>query len=186
MHRQLFVRRSSFAALAQRARHELAERERLLRTLIDIQEKEKQLLCHEIHDGLIQYAVGSKMRLEAIRDRGPPAALDDLGLRAAIDDLVNDLRDAGTAVDGRLGTDIDTIPTPLQTTVYRVVQEALNNPRKHSGSPRVGLRVGRTPTHVSIKIEDYAADSISKRRTAAASVWSACESGRDCSIDRAQ
>ncbi len=169
----------------QQARHELAERERLLRTLIDVQEREKQLLCHEIHDGLIQYAIGSKMLLEAMQDRRPPggctaaistvihslakgieegrrvirgirpAALDDLGLRAAIDDLINDLRDAGTAVDGRLGTDIDTIPTPLQTTVYRVVQEALNNARKHSGSPRVGLSVSRTATHVSVKIEDF-------------------------------
>ncbi len=169
----------------QLARQRLAERERLLQTLIDVQENEKQLLCHEFHDGLIQYAVGSKMLLEGIRDRGPPgdcravigsvieclakgieegrrvirgirpAVLDDLGLRAAIDDLVSDLQETGTVVESRFDTDIDMIPTSLQTTVYRVVQEALNNARKHSGSQRVGLSLGQTARHVSIKIEDF-------------------------------
>ena len=51
-----------------RAQESLEHKQNLLRNLIDIQEQEKQLLCNEFHDGLIQYAVGSKMMLEGCRD----------------------------------------------------------------------------------------------------------------------
>lgn len=169
----------------QQARQALAERERLLRSLIDVQETEKQLLCHEFHDGLIQYAVGSKMLLESLRAgdlpagcRGAidavidclakgiedgrrvirgirPAALDDLGLRAALEDLASDLRESGIAVEFAVAAGVDEIPSSLQTTVYRVVQESLNNARKHSGSQQVCVAVDRTPTHVEMTIRDF-------------------------------
>ena len=169
----------------EQARQTLVEREHLLRNLIDVQEKEKQFLCHEFHDGLIQYAVGSKMLLEGIRDRGlpdgcaeaivsvidclakgieegrrvirgiRPAALDDLGLGAAVEDLVSDLRETGVAVSCQLDPTIEAIPPPLQTTVYRVVQESLNNARKHSGSHRVNLTVCRAATQLVVTVEDF-------------------------------
>lgn len=169
----------------QQARQALAERERVLRSLIEVQENEKQFLCHEFHDGLIQYAIGSKMILEGIRARDlpeasvaaidsvincltkgieegrrvirgiRPAALDDLGLHAAINDLASDLQESGITVSLTMTPDIDTIPEPLQTTVYRVVQESLNNARKHSGSERVDLDVCRTAAHVEITASDF-------------------------------
>jgi len=168
----------------EQARRDLAERERLLRSLIEIQEKEKQLLCHEFHDGLIQYAVGSKMLLEGMLEsnlpeicaagigsvidclakgidegrrviRGiRPAALDDLGLRAAVADLVSDLREAGVEVTYRVDPEVDALPAMLQTTVYRVVQESLNNARKHSGSERVNLAVCLTASQLTVTVED--------------------------------
>ena len=169
----------------QQARQALAERERVLRSLIEVQENEKQFLCHEFHDGLIQYAIGSKMILEGIRARDlpeasvaaidsvincltkgieegrwvirgiRPAALDDLGLHAAINDLASDLQESGIKVSLEITPDIDTIPEPLQTTVYRVVQESLNNARKHSGTERVELDVCRTAAHVEITAIDF-------------------------------
>lgn len=166
------------------ARRELERRERLLRNLIDVQEEEKQLLCHEFHDGLIQYAVGSKMLLEALREtalpescravidsvidclakgiedgrrviRGiRPAALDDLGLRAALDDLGDELRAAGVGVETVLDPSIDLLPPSLQTTLYRIAQESFNNVRKHSGSPSVRLSVARVAGRVELTAED--------------------------------
>ncbi len=50
-----------------KARRQLADREQLLRSLIQLQEKERQLICHEFHDGLIQYVVGSTMLLERLQ-----------------------------------------------------------------------------------------------------------------------
>ncbi len=171
----------------QEARREIAERERLLRNLIDVQEAEKRLLCHEFHDGLIQYAVGSKMLLESLRagDLPPacvpavdavieclasgiedgrrvirgirPAALDDLGLQAAIEDLAAEVRETGVAIEVALDDTIDTLPDPLQTTAYRVVQESLNNARKHSGTDRVRVHVSRSDDALTIKVEDFGA-----------------------------
>ena len=167
------------------ANRELARRERLLRTLIDAQESEKLLICHEFHDGLVQYAVGSKMLLEALRERDlsessstvvdsvikclakgiedgrrvirgiRPAALDDLGLQAALEDLADELRESGIAVEATVDPGIDPLPPALQTTVYRIVQESLNNARKHASSDRVRLTVGRHPERVTVSAEDF-------------------------------
>jgi len=169
----------------EQARRALADREQLLRSLIEVQENEKQLLCHEFHDGLIQYAVGSKMLLESLREgelpescgvpldsviaclakgiedgrrviRGiRPAALDDLGLQAALADLASDLQEGGITVDLDVDPGVDTIPAALQTTVYRVVQESLNNARKHSGSERVRVVVSRTGDRIELTAEDF-------------------------------
>lgn len=175
---------ADISELAQ-ARRDLSERAQLLRGLIELQENEKQLLCHEFHDGLIQYAVGSKMRLEAIRERDlprscreaigsvieylakgiedgrrvilgiRPAALDDLGLRAALDELAASLREAGIGVEVAFDEGIDAIPRSMQTTVYRIVQESLTNARKHSGSPRVRVTVTPVDGSIDIVVEDF-------------------------------
>lgn len=163
-----------------------ARKEQVLRRLIELQEQEKQLLCHEFHDGIIQYAVGAIMLLESLAEddrtlspearetvasavaclrRGVedgrrvirgirPAPLDDLGLKAAIDDLCGQLREAGLTVTARLDADIDTIPAELQTTVYRIVQESLNNARKHSGSSDVEVEVRRRADAVELHVAD--------------------------------
>lgn len=166
------------------ARRALADRERLLRTLIDVQERERQMLCQEFHDGIIQYAVGSKMMLEGLReapggaDPGPlvdaaidylakgiedgrrvirgirPQVLDDLGLRAALDDLCADTQAAGIAVDARIDPAIDAAHPRLQTTIYRIVQESLANARRHSGTRRLRLDIARDEGLVVV-VEDF-------------------------------
>jgi signal transduction histidine kinase len=170
----------------ERTRSQLAQKEQVLRRLIEVQEQEKQLLCHEFHDGIIQYAVGAIMLLEGLAEdnhtispetrdtvtsavaclrRGVedgrrvirgirPAPLDDLGLKAAVDDLCGQLREAGFTVTARLDADIDTIPSELQTTVYRIVQESLNNARKYSGSSDVEVGVRRTADAVELHVAD--------------------------------
>ncbi|MGB8853519.1 MAG: PAS domain-containing protein [Pirellulales bacterium] len=171
--------------LEQTRRH-LAQKENVLRRLIDVQEQEKQLLCHEFHDGLIQYAVGAIMLLETMAEedrtlspearetvtaavaclrRGVddgrrvirgirPAALDDLGLKAAIEDLLTQMREAGFSVTAQLDPNIDTIPPGLQTTAYRIVQESLSNVRKYSGSSSVEVGMRRTDDTVELHVAD--------------------------------
>ncbi len=168
-----------------RAHRDLADRGRLLRTLIDVQERERQMLCQEFHDGLIQYAVGSKMMLEGLRDApggadpGPlvdtvidslakgiedgrrtirgirPQVLDDLGLRAALDDLCADVQAAGIAVDARIDPAIDDAHPRIQTTIYRIVQESLANARRHSGSSRLRLAVACDGGQLHVVVEDF-------------------------------
>ena len=159
-------------------------REEMLRRLIDTQEREKQSLCHEFHDGLIQYAVGSRMLLEAyLRDhpdvpqrdvletvighlargiddgrlliRGiRTAVLDDLGLEAALDDLVDQSAAAGVAVAMALPTAIGPLPPTLETTIYRVVQESLANVRRHSGAAAARVTLARDGDRLSVEIAD--------------------------------
>lgn len=164
---------------------ELARRKAVLRRLIDVQEKERQTLCHDLHDGLIQYAIGAKMQLEAalaganteIRidrieaamdclHRGiaegrrvirgvRPAALDDLGLVAAIEDIKDQMKDAGLAVHTVLGEGLGELPPALCTTIYRVAQEAITNARKHAFTESVTLEVRRVADEVHIDVSDH-------------------------------
>ncbi|HEY4255758.1 MAG TPA: ATP-binding protein [Candidatus Udaeobacter sp.] len=85
-----------------------------------------------------------------------PAALDDLGLVKAI-------RSLAETWSKRCCIDVDFeagqyepagISSEVETTLYRVIQEALNNVAKHSRATRVGLILGRTPDHVQAIIED--------------------------------
>ena len=85
-----------------------------------------------------------------------PTALDDLGLRAALSNYVQNWSarsgivaqlHASSLVDERLGPE-------KETTLYRIAQEALTNVAKHSRATQVELVLERTPEHVLLIIED--------------------------------
>ncbi len=48
------------------AEEKLRSEQQLLRRLLDIQERERQTVSHEIHDGFLQYVITAKMTLEAL------------------------------------------------------------------------------------------------------------------------
>jgi PAS domain S-box-containing protein len=73
-----------------------------------------------------------------------PVTLDDLGLHAALSQLVSDwsARQPGVAVDLRADAVATERPPPeVETAVYRVVQEALTNVFRHAGARRVEVAV---------------------------------------------
>jgi signal transduction histidine kinase len=85
-----------------------------------------------------------------------PAALDDLGLVKAIRNLVETWsKRCRIVVDLEAGQyDPAGISSEIETTLYRIIQEALNNVAKHSGATRVALVLRRTADHVHAIIED--------------------------------
>ena len=85
-----------------------------------------------------------------------PSVLDDLGLAVAVTRLVQEFaRLHGIVADTRIeGLDSDP-PVPLvQTTVYRVLQEALTNVARHAGARRVSIRLVRDETMVELRVRD--------------------------------
>ncbi len=85
-----------------------------------------------------------------------PAALDDLGLVKAIRALTE-------TWSTRYGIDVDFeagqykaagISSEIETILYRIIQEALNNVAKHAGATRVALVLRHTADHVHAIIED--------------------------------
>jgi len=56
------------------AEDELRDEQRILRQLLDLQERERQLLAYEIHDGLVQQMTGSLMHFEAAISAAPTDA----------------------------------------------------------------------------------------------------------------
>jgi signal transduction histidine kinase len=98
--------------------------------------------------------------LRAIITELRPAALDELGLGTAIEALLDRHREqSGFQVEGELG-----LPGPsagearldaeLESTVYRLVQEALTNVAKHARADNVRVRVAESDGELQIEVQD--------------------------------
>ncbi len=90
-----------------------------------------------------------------------PATLDELGLAAALEALVERLT-WGKVLDVELKVDLaydaGRRPTRLlgqiEDTVYRLVQEALNNAARHSETDRATVEVTEAKESIQVRIED--------------------------------
>jgi len=108
--------------------------ERLLRVkdLLDKIEEQLRRLSHELR----------------------PTILDDLGLVAALEFLgagVSARNGLKVSVEGEPG---ERYPGPVETVLYRIVQEALNNVSKHAHASRVTIAVCRDDRHVFCSVRD--------------------------------
>jgi signal transduction histidine kinase len=98
--------------------------------------------------------LGRAARDLAVRLR--PTALDDLGLHAALAQQIAEW-------SGRTGVEVDfeaatieavRLPSEIETTVYRMVQEALTNVARHANAGRVSVVVAILDSRVSVAVED--------------------------------
>ena len=143
----------------------------VLRRLLTIQERERQLVSYEIHDGLAQYLAGAMMHLEACEhglsspgenrelreglrllraaaDEGRrligglrPPALDELGIVDAVETLIAEARIEVPRVEFTHSLPARRLPPDVETTMFRVVQESLSNVRRHAHAESVSVRL---------------------------------------------
>src|SRR5436309_1759747 len=84
-----------------------------------------------------------------------PAALDDFGLAAALERLAQTFSEATNMrveIEAQLGE--ERLPPEVETTLYRIVQEALTNIVKHAEAARVSILLVRRATTATVVIED--------------------------------
>ena len=90
-----------------------------------------------------------------------PAALDDLGVGAAIEALARQSSDrfgleidvdVDLAAEGEAGP--TRLPPDLEATIYRLVQEATNNAIKHAQPDRISVTVSRGEANVEVVVAD--------------------------------
>jgi PAS domain S-box-containing protein len=85
-----------------------------------------------------------------------PTALDDLGLRAALTNYVQDWSKR-VGISAHLHTSglwDNRLPSEAETTLYRIAQEALTNVAKHSHAGTVEVILERRADHVVLIVED--------------------------------
>jgi signal transduction histidine kinase len=99
-----------------------------------------------------------------------PTALDDLGLGAALANHVQDWSNR-VQIPARLHTAgllDERLASEVETTLYRIAQEALNNAAKYSRARRVDVLLERRPDCVLLIVEDdgvgFDADAAGSRR----------------------
>lgn len=161
----------------------------VLRQLLQIQERERQLVSYEIHDGLSQYLAGAMMHLQALehatgdsilgnvvqQELGEslrllraavdesrrligglrPPALDELGIVEAIESLAAEARAFVPRVHFQHHLGGGRLPSSIETTIFRIVQESLSNARKHAEAKSVEITIEQPDdTHVRIVVHD--------------------------------
>ncbi|MEJ7583411.1 MAG: GAF domain-containing protein [Acidimicrobiales bacterium] len=156
------------------------ELERFTVRTIELQELDRHRIAGDIHDGISQRLVSAWYHLRAAETlatddavhvelahvdsllcdaleeaRGAiaglrPSVLDDLGLIAAITSLAGST--GGFAVD--LDLDECDLPPHVETSLFRITQEALQNVLKHAGASRVGLGLHAEGAGVTLTISD--------------------------------
>ncbi|HSL07867.1 MAG TPA: GAF domain-containing sensor histidine kinase [Pseudonocardiaceae bacterium] len=156
--------------------------ERFAERIVLLQETERRRLAGEIHDGISQRIVSLSFHLSAAADAvgtDPagaaeqiaraqelaagaldetrnaiaglrPPVLDDLGLAASLESLARSTPLLNVQVD-TVSTDL---PEHVETAVYRIAQEALQNVMKHANAAHVHLRLSVAASAVLLEISD--------------------------------
>jgi signal transduction histidine kinase len=100
-------------------------------------------------------------KLQALITELRPAALDDIGLASALVALVERSR-VTQGFEARAEVDLDyeegraprRLPMEVESTVYRLVQEALTNVGKHAAATRVSVKVAERDGTVRVEVSD--------------------------------
>jgi two-component system sensor histidine kinase UhpB len=159
------------------------ERESSTRASLTAQEGERARVAAELHDEVGQRLTVMLLRLEllgreltaplrgevselselarrthddvrAISARLRPGVLADLGLKAALADLVDELsRHSGLVVESVFPAGLEGSPEE-ELVIYRVVQEALTNVVRHAGARRAVVMIAESNTGLEVVIRD--------------------------------
>jgi signal transduction histidine kinase len=168
-----------------------AAEEEKLRLALEASERERRRWARELHDETLQELGALQVIVEAIErtddparvrellqraadhiDHGianlqglitelRPAALDELGVEPAIENLIERISrmsglriDADLALNGGSPDSSERLHPEIESTVYRLVQESLHNAVKHAEASRVRLRVTETDGVVEVVVRD--------------------------------
>jgi signal transduction histidine kinase len=114
-------------------------------------EEEMRTAAHDLRQLVV--ATLQDVRRLAVELR--PKALDDFGLVAALERLIHTFRE-GSGIETHLVAQLGTVrlPSEVETTLYRTVQEALTNVVKHAEARNVSILLVRRDNVVTAVIED--------------------------------
>jgi len=123
----------------------------IARRLGDVDPEELKLVCNEMRANINQI-IENVRRLA--RDLSP-VVLDDLGLQAAIEYLVNNFSKIYTVKIRYQQTDINHLfDEESQRIIYRILQEALTNIGKHAQAKHVSLVIEKKDRAVRFTVKD--------------------------------
>lgn len=161
-----------------------AERRAGAHAALEAQERERARVALDLHDEVNQALTGLLLRIEALRRTAPeeirvelaetgavaaqamqelltlarqlrPTMLDDLGLKAALAELVEEAgRHSGIATTFETEGEIDRLAPDVQLVAYRIVQEALSNAVQHSGAEHVRVRLLHGGGNLEVRVTD--------------------------------
>ncbi len=164
-----------------------AERRHGASSALEAQERERARVARDLHDEVNQALTALVLRIEALKTKAPPdlqteltetaavasqameellalarqlrpTALDDLGLKAALAGLVEDLgrqTEIATMFESdESGGSFSGLGDDLQLVTYRVAQEALSNAVRHADAEHIRVRLMLTGDGLELRVSD--------------------------------
>jgi signal transduction histidine kinase len=121
----------------------------------------------EILSDTRQLAQGLVQEVRTISHLLHPPLLEEMGLPSALTWYVEGFsKRSEIATNVELDPDFGRLPPECEIAIFRIVQEALTNVHRHSGSKRATVRLCATPGEVQVAISDEGKGvPIEKRRT---------------------
>ncbi len=175
---------NNMTLLLEKQSHEIVnERFMRLRSLLDGQEMERKRLSRELHDGVGQLLIALQLRMESVADKNceisleinqiipllhniideirsisnnlmPPVLLE-FGIVKAIRGLCEDVAYSSSIIINFESNNFpEKLENRLETYLYRIVQEALNNCVKHSKSTNINISMKHENKLLIVKISD--------------------------------
>jgi signal transduction histidine kinase len=107
-----------------------------------------ETLTRRAHEGLEE--------LRSVIDDLRPIPLEVLGLKGAAEKLVNDISAEGmieAVLKSNLG-EAERLPPVVEGNLYRILQESLNNIRKHADAKKVSVELLEHESEITLKVAD--------------------------------
>jgi PAS domain S-box-containing protein len=180
LNKELRTRMAELTASRNQLELRSIELERLSSELVRVQDVERRRIARELHDDLGQQLVALKMNLDvspAFPTRAEtlencetaiakvrnisyllhPPLLDESGLLAALHLYLEGLRKRS---DLKLSFEYHPRVFPrltpeMETTIFRVIQEAITNVHRHSRSPDARIEIRQDVDRVTIRVRDF-------------------------------
>lgn len=152
--------------------------------LLRVQDQERRRIARELHDSLGQYLTAAKINLDVLARSGHtgsaslqetaelidraikdtrtlshllhPPLLDEAGFVAAAKWYVQGFgQRSGLAAELEIPVNFRRLPSNIETVLFRVLQEALTNVHRHSGSRSVRVRLAVEADAITLSIQDH-------------------------------
>jgi signal transduction histidine kinase len=126
--------------------------------LLGLKPLEEALADQPTRDALVElreHVVSALQDVRRLAVELRPAVLDDFGLVPALERLIDSFGEqTNVRVDFRSGLGETRLPSEVETTLYRIVQESLTNIVKHAKARSVSISLTRRGSAVAVVIED--------------------------------
>jgi signal transduction histidine kinase len=116
-------------------------------------EREEHPSADEIRELAEQAQAGSRDIRRLVHDLRP-VALDELGLVPALRQHLARCRREHNLVVEFVADEGERLPAAVETALFRIVQEAVNNVLRHAHAQQVGVTLNRDVDHVQVQIVD--------------------------------
>lgn len=128
-------------------------------TLMPLEEEGQNLNNSEFAKGIrqsLEFLGQLSKELRTVSYLLHPPLLDEAGLPSAIRWYIEGFAERSKIeVNVELSSDLGRLPREMEMTIFRIVQEALTNIHRHSGSKKADIRLSRSAEEVCLEIQDY-------------------------------